>query len=171
MLRGMFVSTREDFLKEKGAASLISILYLEAFALIKQHYGNEGATERLIKMGHVIAQSYYEYYKPPKKKLVSIIKDIVKNIIGLKGVKIKETRTPTEIRISLNVPDCQLCMPEVSVQDVHFCTPSMAIIENIVNLMLADGLVKKPFQTFSGEVLKSVSTGNDHCEWYYKVVE
>ncbi|MBD3229349.1 MAG: hypothetical protein GF329_14285 [Candidatus Lokiarchaeota archaeon] len=169
------MSVREKLIKESASSYLIQMIYIEAYAYLRQKYGSvETLNNKLKAMGRRIGRSVFKYYKPPHKSITGNVKEIIKTIAGIQNTELKKDylEGTKDLRgFSIVFKKCPLCVEEVETEGVHYCTPTMCIMEEYINLGLKAGYVKKDFNRVEGKVLKSVSGGDDVCEYYYKIKE
>jgi hypothetical protein len=168
------LSSRERLIKEAASSYLIQMVYIETFAYLRQKYGSMDILENKLKeMGRNIARSIYEYYEPPHNSITGTVKEVIRVIAGIQNIDVVKKYSDDRkeiIGFSVIFKKCPLCVPEVEEEGIYYCTPTMAIIEEYGNLALEDGKIKKDFDSIEGKVVQSVSSGDDVCEYYYKII-
>lgn len=151
------------------------MVYIEVFAYLRQKYGSMDILESKLKeMGYRIANSIYEYYEPPHNSVTGTVKILIRELAGIEKIDVEKKYSDDGkeiIGFSVIFRKCPLCVPEVEAEGIHYCTPIMAIIEEYGNLALRDGKIKKDFNSIKGKVTKSVSGGDDVCEYYYEIIK
>ena len=168
------MSVRKKLINETASSYLIQMIYIEVFVYLRQKYGSMDILEgKLKEMGRRIGRTIYEYYEPPHNSITGTVKNVIRVIAGIQNVDVtkKYSEDGKEIiGFSVIFKKCPLCVKEVEEEGIHYCTPTMAIIEEYGNLALRDGKIKKDFDSIEGKVAQSVSGGGDICEYYYKII-
>ncbi|MHA1268523.1 MAG: hypothetical protein ACTSPY_01930 [Candidatus Helarchaeota archaeon] len=163
--------TRKDLVNDMCSRYLIQMLYVESYAYLNKKFEPDILKKKLRQMGYNISESIYKYYKPSSNTISGIVKDIYNISTGIKNVKINKNFTETEKEFTISVKKCPLCTYELREAKVFYCTQIMAIIERYLNLSIQDNRIKRPVKQIIGKVLKSVSSGDDACEYHYKIIE
>ncbi len=162
---------RENLIRDKGSIYLIQMIYIEVFAYLRKNLESlEVLENKLREMGNRIGKSIYIYYKPRKFSLIKMLRDVIHVATGVKNFKIKTVKKSNKIEITIIYNQCPLCVSEVEEKGVHYCIPTMAILEEYLKLAINDGKLKG-FKSVEGKVIKSVSSGDDHCEYFYKLIK
>lgn len=157
--------SRKELHKEQAASILIAMVYMEVFSHLTQKYEWSVVEEKLKTMGANIAKSYFEIYKPSQSSISGIIKDLSTNLAGMKRIKLKRI----EDGFTISTLDCPLCQPNIEIEGPPFCTPVMAIQETFLNLIFSSR--KFPYKQAIGTVLKSISSGDEICEYQYRLIK
>lgn len=168
------LSSRKRLIKENASSYLIQMIYVEAYAYLRKKYGSMNILEKNLKdMGERIGISIYKYYNPPHNSITGTIKILLRNIVG-KEVEVIKNHSEEDkeiIGFSVIFKKCPLCTRTgLEEEGVAYCLPVMSIIEKYLNLALNNGLIKKEFEMLEGKVVKSVSGGDDVCEYYYEII-
>ncbi|NVM27509.1 MAG: hypothetical protein HWN65_01595 [Candidatus Helarchaeota archaeon] len=158
---------REELLKEKSQSMLIAMIYAEIYSRVRQKFDQETAAEKLKEFGKRIARSYYEYYKPSKSSISGIARELSDKIGGMKKIKLKKL----DDGFSISSNDCPLCVPEITIEGLHYCYPTMGILEEYLNLIIRDNPRKFRYERVIGSVVQSKSCGAEICEYRYKLIE
>jgi hypothetical protein len=158
--------SRKQLHKEQAVSLLIAMVYVEVFTLLTQENEWSIVEEKLKTMGANIAKSYFEIYKPSKSSISGIIKDLAINLAGMKRIKLMRT----EDGFTITTHDCPLCQSNIEVEGKQFCIPTMAILETFLNLMFNNTPWKFPYKQVIGTVKKSISSGDDECEYHYRLI-
>lgn len=153
--------------KERSQSTLLAMVYAEVYTRVVQTFGPEGAAERLKRFGIQVAQSYYKYWQPSKSSLPAIIREISSEIGGIKKLTLKRT----EEGFVLSSKECPLCVEGVEIEGIHYCFPTMGILEEILNLLFQDKPKKFRYRGVRGEVTASQSCGAEECTYTYYLIE
>jgi hypothetical protein len=76
----------------------------------------------------------------------------------------------TEDGFTITTHDCPLCQSNIEVEGKQFCIPTMAILETFLNLMFNNTPWKFLYKQVIGTVKKSISSGDDECEYHYRLI-
>ncbi|MHA1233003.1 MAG: hypothetical protein ACTSRP_21365 [Candidatus Helarchaeota archaeon] len=158
---------REALLHDKASVYLIQMIYVEVVAYLRKKLESiEEIEKRIRKMGENIGRTMFIYYRPRKKSPISIMKDFIRVATGLSGVRIKKKFKKQNKKIIVIYKVCPLCNREIETKGLRYCLPTMAIIEEYVNQCIKEGKLKK-FNRVEGEVIKSIASGDDRCEYHF----
>ncbi len=159
--------TRESLHKEKSASLLIAMFYIEVYTQLTERYDPDVVIEKLRKLGHNVARSYYEVWKPSSTSISGLAREVSEKVGGIKKLKLKRV----EDGFTLTTPDCPLCLEQIVIEGPHYCIATMAILEMFLNLVLAEKPKKFRYKHVIGNVVRSKSGGSDECEYHYRLIE
>ncbi|MHA1278722.1 MAG: hypothetical protein ACTSQI_08625 [Candidatus Helarchaeota archaeon] len=153
--------------KERSASLLIAMFYIEVYTQLNQKYDPTVVSEKLRKLGHNVAKSYYEIWKPSSTSISGLAREISEKVGGIKKLKLKRL----EDGFTLSTPDCPLCLEQIEIEGPHYCITTMAILEMYLNLVLQDHPGKFRYKHVIGTVLQSKSSGAEECVYHYRLIE
>ena len=159
--------SRKELHKAQSASVLIAMVYIELFTHLTQKYDHSVVEEKLRTMGSNIARSYYEYYLPSKSSISGIIKELAEKLAGMKHIKLRRT----EDGFTLSTARCPLCQPNIEIEGPKFCIPVCIILETFLNLIFTNFPWKFPYTEAIGTVTKSISSGDDVCEYHFRLLQ
>lgn len=159
--------SRKELHKAQSASVLIAMVYIELFTHLTQKFDHNVVEDKLRRMGSNIARTYYDYYLPSKSSISGIIRELAGNIAGMKSIKLKRT----EDGFTLSTPRCPICQPGIEIEGPKFCIPTCIILGTYLNLIFANFPWKYPYTEAIGTVLKSVTSGDELCEYHYRLLK
>lgn len=158
--------SRKELHKAQSASILIAMVYIELFTHLTQKYDWSVVEEKLKTMGSNIAKSYYEYYLPSKNTISGTVRELAEKLAGMKHIKLKRT----EDGFTLSSSICPICQPNIVVEGPKFCIPTCIILETFLNLIFTNFPGKFPYKEAIGTVTKSISSGDEMCEYHFRLL-
>lgn len=159
--------SRKKLHDERSQTTLIAMIYAEIYSRVVQTYGSKAAAEKLKQFGNNVSRSYYNYWRPSSSTLPGIIREISREIGGIKKLTLKRT----EDGFTLSSKECPLCVEGMEIEGIHYCFPTMGILEEMLNLILRDKPKKFRYKGVVGEVTASQSCGAEECAYKYRLIE
>jgi hypothetical protein len=159
--------SREQLHKEKGASLLIAMFYIEVYTQLTKRYDPDVVIEKLRKLGHNVAKSYYEVWKPSSTSISGLAREVSQKVGGIKKLKLKRV----EDGFTLTTDECPLCLDQIVIEGPHYCIATMAILEMFMNLVLDAKPKTFRYKRVIGNVLRSKSGGSDECEYHFQLIE
>ncbi|MDD1777542.1 MAG: hypothetical protein LUQ65_05180 [Candidatus Helarchaeota archaeon] len=159
--------SRKELHKAQSASILIAMVYIELFTHLTQKYDSHAVEVKLRTMGVNIAKSYYEYYIPSKSTISGTIKELAEKLAGMKHIRLQKT----EDGFTYTSSTCPLCQPNIEIEGPKFCIPVCVILETFLNLIFTNFPWKFPYTEAIGTVTKSISSGDDVCEYHFRLLQ
>lgn len=158
--------TNKELLRSKIQSKLLKLNFPILIAILLRDYDSDTVKRTLKQIGKDMGATWLKYYTPPSNKICKIFK---KNTIKTFG-KLKMKCDVYNDGFSLIFYECPLCSKDIEIfSDVPYCVSISGFYEQFFN-----ELAKTKdfwFNKIEGDTVKSISSGDEYCEHYFKKVD